>query len=526
MGGYAMSARAISRRELLLWLGSAVAGIGLATACAPIGSPTAAVPTAANPPVTGAQAKTGGTLIIGQLSPILNTVPYPSGPANGTFRWAIFSPLVSLDQNKQPIPAMAESWTFSDDQLTLTFKLRKGVTFHSGRPFTADEAKWSIEFVQDPQTAAQSGAELKAVHVRVVDAATLELRLPDVMPHIFSLLTDVMMIDPQSDVTLNASGTGPFKFEGLTSGAEMHLVRNQQYWRSGRPYLDAVTIKTLPDPSSAIVNLKSGAVSLVQIRASDVQQMKSEAGTTVVVVPATGSYEMLISTVDPPFTDKRVRQVIDLALDRKRFSESLLYGVADPTYIMWPKASPAWDASLDVGEFNVDKAKELLIAAGYPNGFETRIQASTAYPEEVQFDQIIQSDLARIGITASIEPLDPTQAMTLLAQGKFSALLSFVYGLADADPAQAFTAFPFRPSGNASRFKSDEYTQLVDSARREPDFQKRLALYRHIAGFMKDQAFVLPLANFVGLWGMRANVQGFSRQPLYNSPALEDVWLA
>jgi ABC-type transport system substrate-binding protein len=243
-------------------------------------------------------------------------------------------------------------------------------------------------------------------------------------------------------------------------------------------------------------------------------------------VAATGSYDVLINTVDPPFNDKRVRQAIDLALDRKRFSESLLYGIADPTYIMWPKASPAWDPSLDVGEFNLDKARQLLTDAGYPNGFETKIQASNAYPEEVQFDQIIQSDLAKIGVTASVEQLDAPQASALLAQAKFPALLNLVYTYADVDPAMAFTAFPFRPNGNASRFESDEYVQLVDSARREPEATKRLALYRQIATFVREQAFVLPVANYVVAFGMRSNVHGFARQPLFVNPALEDVWLA
>src|ERR1700687_3462259 len=100
--------------------------------------------------------------------------------------------------------------------------------------------------------------------------------------------------------------------------------------------------------------------------------------------------------------------------------------------------------------------------AGYPNGFETKIQASNAYPEEVQFDLIFQADLARIGISASIEPLEPSQTSAMQSQANFPALLSGVYGYADADPAMAFTAPPFRPNGNAGRFKSDEYVRLVN----------------------------------------------------------------
>src|SRR5579859_3984740 len=421
---YVVSQHVISRRHLLIHVGGALAGLGLAAACASIGSPAPGAPAPVSTNVTPVQPKHGSTLVVGQLAPILNTAAYPSGPATSIFRWAIFNPLVSLDEHKQPVPALAETWSVSEDRLTVTFKLRRGVVFHSGRSFTAVEAKWNIESAQDPKNGAQSGAELRGVQVRALDSTTLELKLPDVVPHLFSLLADTLMIDPQSDITLNAAGTGPFKLDGLTPGDEMRLVRNPVYWRSDRPYLDAVTIKTLPDPSSAIVNLQAGAVSLVQSRTSDVAQLKNESGTTVVVFPGAGSYDLLMSTVDSPFTDKRVRQAIDLSLDRKRFAESVMFGLTQPTYIMWPKASPVWDGALDVGEFNLDKARQLLVDAGYANGFETRIQASSSYPEEVQFDQIIQGDLAQIGVTAKVEPVDPTAATAMNAQGTFSAMLS------------------------------------------------------------------------------------------------------
>jgi ABC-type transport system substrate-binding protein len=88
-----------------------------------------------------------------------------------------------------------------------------------------------------------------------------------------------------------------------------------------------------------------------------------------------------------------------------------------------------------------------------------------------------------------------------------------------------FTAFVFRPDGNASRFESDRYRQLVDAARAEQDWDKRLGLYRQIATLVKDEAFVLPIANNISAYGLRSNVQGFSRQPLQPSPLLEDIWL-
>jgi peptide/nickel transport system substrate-binding protein len=517
----------VTRRQLLVGLSSTLAGIGLATGCAGLSSSTTATTqaTTANASVTPPRPKRGGTLVFGQLAPIQST-NMNSGVTAAGFKLSLFNALVGLDDRAQPVPSLAESWRLSDDRLTLTLKLRQGVTFHSGRPFTADAAKWSIEYTQDPKNGVAVGAELRLVQVRALDSATIQLMLPSVMPHIFSLLGGVMVVDPQSDVNLNAAGTGPFRVDSLTPGLEMRLVRNPQYWRPDRPYLDGIILKSLPDADSALINLQAGAVHMFDpIRNGDVKLLAAGTETSVIITPSGGNYVMLINTADPPFNDQRVRQALDLALDRKRFSETLLDGVGDPTHSMWPKTSPVWDASIDADEFNLSRARQLLADAGYANGFETKIQTSNNYPAEVQFDQIIQSDLAQIGITASIEVVGAAEGSALKSQATFPALLTDQYVFADLDPALAFTAFPFRPVGNSSRFQDDRYTQLVDAARREPDADTRLALYRQIGAFVKDRAFALPLAiNNVG-WGVRSNVHGVSRGAVERVPVFEDAWL-
>jgi ABC-type transport system substrate-binding protein len=222
----------------------------------------------------------------------------------------------------------------------------------------------------------------------------------------------------------------------------------------------------------------------------------------------------------------RVRQAIDLSLDRQRFAQTLMYGLTEPTYIIWMKQSPVWDVSLDTGEFNLDKARQLLSDAGYANGFDTTIQSSSAYPELVRFDEIVQADLAKIGVKADIEQLEANQAIALVTQAKFPALINHVYSYGDQDPAMLFTAFVLRPDGNASRFSSDEYSMLVSRAREERDWAQRLSLYRRIAMLVKKEAFLLPIANYVNSWGVHANVQGVVRLPLTGAPSLAEVWLS
>jgi peptide/nickel transport system substrate-binding protein len=521
-----MRTRRLSRRLFLAQFGGTVALVGLATACAtaPITPPTASGESRVPATTAPAQPKTGGAMVVGLTRSISNTVPYPG--SQFIFGWAVFDSLVSVDPGTQPIPGLAESWKLAEDRSSITLDLRAGVTFHSGRVFNAEDAKWNIEYAQDPRNQAAAGAELKSVEARVVDARTLELRLSTPMPHLFSLLAGVMMIDPQSDLIQHAVGTGPFKLDGFTPGDEMRLVRNPRYWRPDRPRLDVLTIRTMRDANAGVVALESGAADLVQCPLGDVKRLNAGADTQVIVLPGSGSYDFVISAVDPPFTDRRVRQAIDLTLDRKRFAETIMYGLTDPAYSIWLRQSPVWDAAADSGEFNVSRARELLSSAGYPNGFDTLIQASSAYPELVQFDEIVQADLAKIGIRASIEVLGASQALTLVTQAKFAGLINHAYSYGDQDPAMQFTAFVLRPEGNASRFTSDEYVQLVTRARREPDWNKRKSIYRDIAVFLKNEAFLLPIANSVNPWGMRSNVHGVVRQPLVGEPSLAELWLS
>jgi peptide/nickel transport system substrate-binding protein len=169
-------------------------------------------------------------------------------------------------------------------------------------------------------------------------------------------------------------------------------------------------MKTLRDVEAATVALEAGTALIVWSTAANAQRLKNGTGTTAATLRASGSHDILMSTVDAPFSNKRVRQAMNLALDRKRFVDTLMYGLTEPTHIIWLRSSPAWDPAIDIGEFNLEKARQLLDEAGYGRGFETRIQTNGAYPELSKFAAIVQADLAKIGVKLNIEPTDAVQA--------------------------------------------------------------------------------------------------------------------
>ena len=262
-------------------MGGLLALIGVSAACrgAALSGATAAP---AVTPVAPAQITRGGALIVGSPRPIATTLPYPG--TQFFFSWGgVFDPLVGVDAQSQPVPRLAESWTVSDDRRLVRFKLRQGVMFHSGRALSADDIRWNLEFVKDPKNQAAAGGELKNVDVGVLDPLTIELRLPDVMPHIFSLLAGTLIIDPESDVASQAAGTGPFKVDSLSPGDELRLVRNERYWRVDRPFLDGITFKTLSDPIAAAVAVESGAVGIAQLAIGDAKRLTGRGKTPTLV---------------------------------------------------------------------------------------------------------------------------------------------------------------------------------------------------------------------------------------------------
>jgi peptide/nickel transport system substrate-binding protein len=167
--------------------------------------------------------------------------------------------------------------------------------FDSGRPVSAEDAKWNIDYVKDPKNAAAAGGELKNVEVRALDATTLQLVLPDIMPHIFSLLAGVLIVDPQSDITQQAAGTGPFRLDSLSPGVDIQMVRNEHYWRPDRPLLDRLIVRNIPELASTAIAVESGAAHVVRCANNDVQRLNSGDQTTVMVLAGSGSYDFALN---------------------------------------------------------------------------------------------------------------------------------------------------------------------------------------------------------------------------------------
>ncbi|MFN8525585.1 MAG: ABC transporter substrate-binding protein [Chloroflexota bacterium] len=499
--------------------------------------PAAAVPPAApaakadtSKPAAGAPKK-GGKVTFGRPADVLHfDTSQLSGTQDPIF-FQVFSTLIRLDDKVQPQPDLAESWEMSADQKKLTLKLRKGVTFHSGKELTADDVVATILRYQDEKTAANIRPQvLRFKDPKAIDKNTVEINFDAPMATVFDAL-DLMFIwdkDNFNDIKQKPNGTGPFKLAQWQPGESVRLVRHDGYHKQGLPYLDELTIKTYPDFEGLMVALETGAVDMAgPLRPRDRKRMESRKEVQVVPgVRGTSVFDVNLNVTRPPFTDKRVRQAISYAIDRQRFVDTYLSGDSEPWSLPWPPHSPAFDKELNgtYAKQDLDKAKKLMAEAGLASGFETTILATKGRPGYMELAELVQGDLEKIGIKTKIEVLEEAAWRPKHIGGDLN-IATHSFGRATKHPASMLEqAVVWRPDKNSASYQSEAFTKLSKDASTTFDAAKSKQIYADINKLILDECFTLVIAPDGRSAGLRQHVKGYASN-LEDWPLLEGLWV-
>ena len=353
-------------------------GAAAPSAAAPtVPAPAAASATPAPAAAAAGQPKAGGKLVAAKLGDVANLDGHYWSPNGGLHVWLAYDTLARYDQNLKPQPQLAESWDVSSDFQTITVNLRKGVTYHSGREFTADDVVWNLTRALDPKITVGiiGGFFAPGATFTAKDKNTVLLQSPQPWPTVFDMFHVVQMLDKENtDVASNkqtkAVGTGPFVFQEWRQGESMRFTRNPNYWQAGRPYLDEIVVNVRKDAQAMLADLESGAADLVyNAGLQDFMRLKSDTNYQAQLLsPPAGFYQIQPNVKFKPLDDKRVRQALNYALDRKRIADTVLLGLVGPENLPWPANSPAYEpAKNNVYAFDLDKAKALLTQAGVSN---------------------------------------------------------------------------------------------------------------------------------------------------------------
>lgn len=350
------------------------------------------------------------------------------------------------------VPDLAESYEISDDGTVFTFKLRQGVKFHNGRELTSADIKYSIERVVNPTTTSPgqgffasiagfdemaSGAATELSGIATPDDHTVVFTLsrPDatflhVMALNFSFAVPKEAIDEfGADFATHPVGTGGFKLREWTLGQRVVFERNPDYYHPGVPYLDEITFEIGQEPTVALLRLQRGEVDILGdgIPPAQFAEVMADPANEGLIVEGgqlhTGYVTMNVT--QPPFDDVRVRQAVNMAINKERVVR-IINNRAVPANQPLPPAMPGYDTSYEGYPFDAAKAKGLLAEAGYADGFTTELYAMNTDPNP-RIAQAIQQDLAEIGIKAELKSL--AQATVIDAGGQGTAPMIWSGGM-------------------------------------------------------------------------------------------------
>jgi peptide/nickel transport system substrate-binding protein len=516
---------------------SPVAGSPVAASPVAAASPAASAASAAPAPAaaakpTGAQPKSGGTLRIGQAGDIVNFDPHFYQFASSESVWLAYDRLIQYDLKFQPQPMLAESWDVSSDAKQIKFNLRKGVQFHSGREMTSDDVKWTLERIKDPKIGVGQFAAQATWFptVETPDKNTIILKSDEPRPLMFDFFELLNIVDRTvlegPDAQTKDSGTGPFVLTERAQGDRAVWQKNKSYWQSGKPYLDAVELKIGNDSQAMMTQLEAGAQDVMRTPTKqDFARLSKDPKYQGVVYPATVSgYAVGINTKTPPLTDKRVRQALSYAVDRKRYVDQMLAGVGKPVSLPWAEGFPMYDAEkANHYTFDLDKAKALLGEAGVSD-LAIEILISPAYPEASDFCQMYQSDLAKIGVKLSITRQE-TAAWSDSVNNRKYPHLYYAGSILNLSPGTIFTVSrPVGPKNNNEGFENDHYVSLVNTLASEMDPAKLKPIYAELNDILLDEAFFNFMSPNLVIMVASAKVHDFT-PTMHGRWLLTDTWL-
>jgi len=502
-----LATASVSRRSALRLLACG-AGLAVTSACSLAGTappaPTVPVNTSKPAPAAGAPRR-GGTLRLAIPADITSLDGHISSSVLSITTGNIFDRLVAYDIKLQPQPMLAESWDVSADYKQVKLNLRKGVQWQTGRELTSEDVKYNLQRGRDPK--AGSGTYVNQAKwfdtFETPDKYTLIMHSDVSRPAMFDYFNALNIIDPVTAEGPNARmqtvGTGPFSFVEWVQGDHLTLTRNTSYWRSDRPYLDSIVINVVRDVVAMATRLEAGGLDAINAPSlEDFVRLKADARYVALIPPGQNSALALgATTVFPPTDNKKVRQALNYALDRKRYAEMGLQGIVPPQSLPWDKSSPAYEpAKENFYPFDLDKARSLLAEAGITSA-ELDFLASPNNPEFNLIAQVYQADLARIGIKLNLVRLEQAAWLDQVNNRKYHGMWASTMSVPVGDPITAFSnGRGTDPTSNNEGYKNERYAQLIADGAAEPDPAKRKQIYSQLNDILLDDAFVMVIAPY------------------------------
>jgi peptide/nickel transport system substrate-binding protein len=523
----------ISRRAALALIASG-AGVSVLAACAPAAEAPRTGPTSVAQPgqasasaAPAGQPRPGGTLRAGWDVDINRLDPHFR--LNDLY-YEVYDRLTQYDLNHTPKPMLAESWDISDDYKTFKFNLRKGVTFHNGRELDSAAVKFNSERARDlPNTQLDEAKWWTSIDTP--DKYTVVFRSDRPRPLAFDYFEYLNIAEPDTaNDPRQAVGTGPFKFVEWRQNQSFTLIKNSDYWLTGRPYFDGITVSVVTDPQAMVTRFETGDFDVAVLPVNDFIRLKDDPRYRPYSFSAGNVAVLGAHCQTPPWDSKTARQALLYAVDRHRWASTVNKGLETPSALPWTKNSPAYDeAKANAYAFDMDKAKSLLKEAGVTGSFTMELMMQTGNAQYAAFSQILQSDLAQLGITLSIKPQDTAAYLDAINNWRYKGFWLGGGSFAHLDPASAFTkSRAFSPTGNSSAFTPPANTRalaVVERATSETDPAKRKQIHAELNDMLLDEAYAITLSPLTNRLMTTSKLRGIE-PTLHSAQRWWEAWFA
>ncbi|GGD79450.1 glutathione ABC transporter substrate-binding protein [Paenibacillus nasutitermitis] len=441
----------------------------------------------------------------------------------------MYEGLMGFDENMQLIPVLAESYEISKDGLVYTFKLKENVKFHDGTDFNAEAVKANIARIQDEASNLRLRKSFaKVTNVEATDSKTVVIKLSEPYNAFLNKVAMAGMISPKAidesgaDIAKKPVGTGPFKFKEWVQGDRIVVEKNADYWQAGLPKVDSITFRPVPENGSRIAMLKTGEADFIYpMPTEQVSEVEGQEGISIEKTDSTIVRYVTLNTMKKPYDDVKVRQAINYAINNEAFIKVVKTGLGvklDSTM-----SSKTQYYSQQTGyDYDVEKAKQLLAEAGYPDGFEAEIWGEND-SETLKGMQFIAQQLALVGIKLEVKSMeggtlsDQINSAATPEEAKIQMwYVSWSPSSGDADGATRglFSSAMFPPAGsNTAYYKNDKVDQWIEDANKSTDPDEAKDIYANIQKTVWEDA---PWA-FMGvdqiISGKRSYLEGVKVYP-------------
>ncbi|MEI7712487.1 MAG: ABC transporter substrate-binding protein [Rhodospirillales bacterium] len=468
----------------------------------------------------------------------------------------VFNNLVLYDQHKPQnsmatiVPELATSWTWNKEYTALTFKLREGVTWHDGKPFTSADVKCTWEMLNGTakekfKVNNRSGwyFNLESISVNGPYEATMHLKRPQ--PAFVALLASGFTpvypchVSPR-DMRVKPIGTGPFKFVEFKANESMKVERNPNYWKPGLPYLDGIEYTIITNRSTAMLSFVAGKFDMTfpyEVTVQLMKDVKTQYPEAVCEIDSDNVAANILMNPVPPFDNLALRKAVIMAVDRQAFIDILFEGKGDMGGAMMPLPDGAWglppDQLKDLPGFSPDIAKsreaarEIMRGLGYGPDKHLTVRLSTRnLPQYRDPSTILLSQLKEIWIDGELDPIETAIWVPKLIRREYQMALSLVGNGVD-DPDQQFYENYVCGSRTYMGYCDKTIDALVDKQSAEPDQAKRRQIVWEIDRKLQ-QDVVRPMIYYIrGGTCHRPEVKGITMMvnSIFNGWRMEDVWL-